>query len=119
MVDAAAALADNKELCLLWTTLSSIQEAESLASHLLAQQLIACANMFPGMRSCYQWQGAVCCDEEVGMLLKTTRARAEACAQALRAQHPYEVPCILRIPIDAAHPPFAAWINGQTAGNAG
>ena len=29
--------------------------------------------------------------------------------------HDYDVPAILALPVDAAHPPFAAWVAEQLA----
>ncbi|TVR12881.1 MAG: divalent-cation tolerance protein CutA [Planctomycetota bacterium] len=113
------ALADDERLCLLWATAPSLIAAESLATQLLEARVAACVNIFPSMRSCYEWQGSICRNEEVGMLIKVPRCRAEACAEALRQHHPYDVPCILRLAVDGAHPPFATWLHEQTVDSQG
>lgn len=100
--------------CLLYVTHRSSDEATLLAQQLLTQKLIACANIYPGVRSLYEWEGKVQSETEVVLVLKTTAAlAAEAQAEVVRS-HPYDCPCVLQLPIEAGHAAFLEFIDKQT-----
>ena len=92
------------------TTLPSTGAAEALARTLVEEQLAACVNLVPGVRSIYRWQGAVVDGAEVLCLIKTTRARVDALTERLVELHPYEVPELITLPIDGGHAPYLAWL---------
>lgn len=91
-------------------------EAESLAERLLDERLVGCANLIGGVRSLYHWQGEICRDEEVVMLMETTDALANAAAARLRELHSYDVPKIVMLDPADCDPDYLAWLEGVTAG---
>jgi periplasmic divalent cation tolerance protein len=84
--------------------------AGKLARELVALRVCACAQVLPGLRSFYEWQGKVECAEEQLLLCKTSRARFDALAAALQARHPYSVPQIVAVPVHAGLPAYLAWL---------
>jgi periplasmic divalent cation tolerance protein len=56
---------------LIYTKFPSVEAAESTANQLVDAQLIACANILPGMVAIYRWQGVRQRDAEVVAILKT------------------------------------------------
>ena len=48
------------------------------------------------------------------MLIKTTRMRYAEVEQAIRALHPYEVPEIVALPIEAGLAAYLRWIADET-----
>lgn len=100
---------------LVYVTSPSMAEAESLARLAVESRLAACANIIPGMKSLYWWQGRLESAEETVLLLKTTEALAPALTDALTRAHSYEVPCVVSLPIAAGNPDFLRWIEDETA----
>jgi periplasmic divalent cation tolerance protein len=96
------------------TTLASDEEALQLVRALLERRLIACGTMLPGARSIYRWQGKVADEREVVVLLKTRSARLEALKEAFAELHPYKVPELLAISVEAGLDRYLEWINGET-----
>jgi len=92
------------------TTLPSAEAAATVARVLVEEQLAACVNLVPGVRSIYRWQGAVVDDAEVLCLIKTSRDRLAALTARLIALHPYEVPELVTLPVDGGHAPYLAWV---------
>lgn len=88
-----------------------------LATTLVADGLVACANLLPEMRSIYRWQGAVQDDAERQLVLKTTAGRLEALHDHIRAQHPYELPEFLVVPVLAASAAYARWLRAAVTGD--
>jgi periplasmic divalent cation tolerance protein len=99
----------------LWVTVAQVHEAEAIAQDLLERRLAACVNIIPGMTSLYRWQGRICRDAEVAMVVKTTVAVVESCQQRIIALHNADVPCVLVFEPDTGHPPFLQWIADQVA----
>lgn len=86
------------------------EKAEELARTLVELRVAACVNLLPQLRSVYRWQGAVCADDEVLLLIKTTAERFEALRDAVLSNHPYELPEVLAVDVAAGHPPYLDWI---------
>jgi len=95
------------------STFPDAEQAAEVARVLVDEQLAACVNLVPAIRSIYRWQGAVHDDAEALAIIKTTPARYPALAARLAALHPYEVPEILALPLADGHPPYLAWLAGQ------
>ncbi|MGB1539834.1 MAG: divalent-cation tolerance protein CutA [Rickettsiales bacterium] len=102
------------DIVLLYITAPNKAEAEALAAPLLAERLIACANILPEITSIYEWEGKNETTTETVLLLKTRASLQEAVMKRVEELHPYDCPCIMVLPINAAHPPFAEWIFSQT-----
>jgi periplasmic divalent cation tolerance protein len=96
------------------TTVASDEEAVTLVRELLARRLIACGTLLPGARSLYRWQGKVADEQEVVLLLKTRSARLESLRAAFIELHPYKVPELLVLSVEAGLEPYLEWINGET-----
>jgi periplasmic divalent cation tolerance protein len=92
------------------------EKAAQIARALVEERLAACGNVVPGLRSIYRWEGKVQDDREALLLLKTTRARFEALRARVLALHPYQVPEVIALAVEAGSAPYLAWIAGETAG---
>ena len=88
--------------------------AERIGRTLVDERLAACANILPGLTSIYRWQGEICRDRELLLLLKTRRTRFAALARRVREMHPYSVPEILGLPVSFGSPPYVAWVAEST-----
>lgn len=89
--------------------------AEGIAKGLLERRLVACVNALPGVVSRYWWNGALERDEETLLVMKTEASRVPEVIAALKGLHPYEVPELLSLPIEAGAEPYLAWVNRETA----
>ena len=99
----------------VYTTLPDMETAREMAETLVKERLAACVNLYPGMRSIYEWQGRLEFDEEVTAIFKTTPERAQAAEARIAELHPYEVPAILRLPVEHVNAPYLAWLRARTA----
>ena len=95
-------------------TTPSPERAAEIARALVEERLAACGNVVPGLRSIYRWEGKVQDDAEALLVLKTTRARFEALRDRVLALHPYEVPEVIALPVEAGSAPYLAWIAAET-----
>lgn len=93
--------------------------AESLVRRLVEERVVACGNILPGLRSIFRWQGAVEDEREVLVVLKTTVAGAERLIRRVPELHPYDVPEVLVLPVEAGHRPYLEWIAENVSDGSG
>ena len=60
----------------------------------------------------------MCDDAEVLMILKSRTELFEALRARVAALHPYQVPEILRLGIEAGHAPYLEWIRANVRSEA-
>jgi periplasmic divalent cation tolerance protein len=89
-------------------------EAKELASRLLDERLIACANIYASW-SLYRWKGETADELEQVLVCKTLSSRSEAAAARIQQLHSYEVPCILTVTPARASSQFYSWVCGEVA----
>jgi periplasmic divalent cation tolerance protein len=88
--------------------------AERLAEALVVEQLAACVNVLPGLRSVYRWQGGVERADEVLLLIKTRRERLDALTARVQALHPYELPELVAVEVAGGLPAYLDWVAAET-----
>ncbi len=90
--------------------------ARRIARALVEERLVACVNLVAGVTSIYRWQGAVEEAGEVLLVMKTVATRVPAVTARVRELHPYDVPELIALPVDAALPAYASWVAAETGG---
>jgi periplasmic divalent cation tolerance protein len=98
----------------VFTTVASDEEAVTLIRALLDRRLIACGTLFPGARSLYRWQGKIADEREVVVMLKTRSARLDSLRDSFNELHPYKLPELLALSVEAGLDKYLEWINGET-----
>lgn len=88
--------------------------AAEIATALIEQNLAACVNRLTGVKSWYRWEGHLRQDEEVLLLIKTTRTRLAEVETAIRKLHPYELPEVIAVPITGGSARYLNWIGEVT-----
>jgi periplasmic divalent cation tolerance protein len=101
------------ETCLVYVTAPSEAEAETIARNLVEARFAASANVIPGARSFYWWQGKLEQARETVLILKTRRALAEAVVERVKALHSYECPGIVVLPIKGGNAAYLDWIRTE------
>lgn len=99
-------------------TFGSEAAALECARALLAERLAACAQLDAPIRSLYRWQGELCDEPEVRLVLKTRRDRFDALCARVAALHGYDCPQIVALAIERGHGPYLDWIDENLDGGA-
>jgi periplasmic divalent cation tolerance protein len=90
--------------------------AEEIARALVEKKLAACVNVVPGVTSIYRWKGAIEREGESTLFIKTRDDKVAALMEEIRKIHPYEVPEIVALEVDAlgVNPAYAKWVDDET-----
>ena len=99
---------------LVVTNLPDRASAEKLADALVDGRAAACVNILAPCRSVYRWKGVLQRDEEHPVLAKTTADRYPALEALIRANHPYELPEIIAVPIERGLQAYLDWVAAET-----
>jgi len=113
-LDAAAGALPGEPVVALVTARDRAQALE-IAEALVGERLAACVNLLEGVTSVYRWQGKVCRDAEVLLVVKTRRALVPALTARVRALHTYECPETIALPVLAGSRAYIDWLAGETS----
>tara|TARA_B100000378_G_scaffold89349_1_gene70652 strand:+ start:42 stop:359 length:318 start_codon:yes stop_codon:yes gene_type:complete len=83
----------------VFTTAGSKEEANKLSRGLVEEKLAYCVNTVPSIQSTYFWEGKLCVDEELLLVIKTQESKFAAVESWVRKNHSYEIPELIALPI--------------------
>ena len=96
-------------------TAPDLKRGRKLARAALAARLVACVNLVPRIESHYWWQGKLESGLEVLLVIKTTTKRLAALEDLIVAQHPYETPEFIVLPVIQGNKRYLAWLEDSVA----
>ncbi len=99
---------------IVMSTVPNEEVGKKIAHVLLQKKLVPCVNMVPNVRSIYTWNGEIHDETELIMVMKTRASLFENLRDEIKANHPYECPEILCVPILGGYPPYLDWIHENT-----
>lgn len=106
----------NSSAILVLSTASSEKEAMTIAQALIDQELAACVNVVPAIRSLYRWKGKIWNEVENMMFIKTTADLFEDVKKTIKEIHSYELPEVLMVRIDDGEKNVLNWIGSSVRG---
>jgi len=104
---------DDEEVCEVVITAPDENWLLGFTRHLVERRLTACGH-HTAIRSIYTWNGVIEDQTETRVALHTRASCVPAITAITNEQHPYEVPCIIAVPINQASPAYRAWILAAT-----
>lgn len=103
-------------LMMVMVTTPSHDVAENIVTALVEERLAACGNIVQNVTSIYRWEGAVQRENEVLVILKTTRAVLADLMRRVEELHPYDVPEVLALPVATGLDAYASWVAANVHG---
>jgi periplasmic divalent cation tolerance protein len=100
------------DVCIVMTTVADAEQAKALARAAIESRLAACAQTLP-ISSCYRWDGKIVEDSEQMILFKTLVSQYPALEAFILDRHPYEVPEIVRLPVDGVSGKYRDWLVSE------
>jgi periplasmic divalent cation tolerance protein len=81
---------------------------------LVEERLAACGHLTPAIRSVYRWEGSVHDEAEARVALHTRRSLVPEIVARADERHPYDVPCVIALPLVGGNPAYLAWLAAET-----
>ena len=100
---------------LILTQMPDRASAQSLARSLVEARLAACVSIGAPVESLYHWRGQIETAQEIPLIVKTRAELYRSVETVIQAQHPYELPEILAVPVVDGLARYFDWIADETA----
>jgi len=105
----------DEEFCEVVVTAEDAGWLAGFTRGLVEERLAACGHQIAAVRSVYRWEGQVHDEPEARVALHTRRSLVRAITAAADALHPYDVPCVIALPLVGGNPAYLRWIAEETA----
>jgi periplasmic divalent cation tolerance protein len=99
----------------VFITAPSVDEADKIADVLVGQRKAACVNIVPQVRSRFWWQGKIESEEEALLIVKTRSELLDEVIGLVKANHSYEVPEVVALPIAGGNEDYLNWLDEETS----
>ena len=102
------------DFCEVVVTAADTEWLAGFTRTLVDERLAACGHVQPAIRSVYRWDGAVHDAPESRVGLHTRRSLVPAIVARTADLHPYDVPCVIALPLVGGSPAYLEWIAAET-----
>jgi periplasmic divalent cation tolerance protein len=104
----------DEECCEVVITAADADWLAGFTRTLVEERLAACGHLLTPIRSVYRWDGAVHDEPEARVGLHTRRSLVPAIVARTAERHPYDVPCVIALPVADGNPDYLAWVLAET-----
>ncbi|KAL6641146.1 hypothetical protein ACP70R_019327 [Stipagrostis hirtigluma subsp. patula] len=101
----------------VYVTVPNREAGKKLAGSIISEKLAACVNIVPGVESVYWWDGKVQSDAEELLIIKTRESLLDALTEHVKANHEYDVPEVIALPIKGGNQKYLEWLKNSTREN--
>ena len=95
-------------------TVPNKKVAKEITKILMKHKLAAWVSMVDKVQSVFSWDGEVCEEKEILMMIKTRRANYGKIKLVIEDLHPYTVPEIIALPIVDCSEDYLKWLVNET-----
>jgi periplasmic divalent cation tolerance protein len=103
-----------EDFCEIVITADDAEWLAGFTRSLVEDKLAAAGHNISTIRSIYRWQGKIEDRSEARVALHTRMTLLPAIIERTKAQHPYQVPGIVALPIIGGSADYLAWIEQET-----
>jgi periplasmic divalent cation tolerance protein len=96
--------------CVVFVTAPDFETGKNLAKGAVEKRLAACANLLPQIESIYWWQEKIESSQEILILFKSTGEKLKQLEEFILAEHPYDTPEFIALPIASGNERYLKWI---------
>ncbi len=102
------------DIVVMYCTVPSKSQAEKIAKTLVKHKLAACVSMVDNVVSHFSWEGEMCKEKEVLLIIKTRRDYYSKIKVVIEKLHEYNVPEIISLPIVDCSEEYLKWLVAET-----
>jgi len=99
---------------MIYATFPDRETALTVGRSLVEQRLAGCVNVLPAMTSVYVWKGVTETSDEAVMIAKLAAEGADRAVAHILANHPYETPAVLVLPVTGGSAEYLTWVRAGT-----
>ena len=104
----------DEEFCEVVVTAADADWLAGFTRTLVEERLAACGHILSPIRSVYRWDGAIHDEAEARVALHTRRSLVPEVVARTAELHPYDVPCVIALPLVGGNPDYLDWVVRET-----
>ncbi|MCS7110203.1 MAG: divalent-cation tolerance protein CutA [Candidatus Caldarchaeum sp.] len=97
----------------LYVPFPADKDYASWCRSLVSRKLAASINVLPA-KSFFFWEDQLKQEDEVILVVKTSKDKAPALKNVVEQEHPYRVPAIIEIPVADVNASYLRWVEEST-----
>ena len=102
------------DIIVIYCTVPQKKLAKNITKVLMKHKLAACVSMIENVKSVFSWDGEVCEEKEILMMIKTRRSNYGKVKLVIEDMHSYSVPEIIALPIIDCSEDYLKWLVKET-----
>ncbi len=102
------------DIIVIYCTVPSKKIAKDITKILMKHKLAACVSMLDNVRSVFSWDGEICEEKEILLMIKTRRTNYGKVKLVIEDVHSYSVPEIIALPIVDCSEDYLKWLVKET-----
>jgi periplasmic divalent cation tolerance protein len=104
----------SQDFIVVLVTAANRTEAEQIGQSLVEKKLAACCNIIDSIFSIFYWEGKICEENEVLLMIKSVNTRFDEIVSEVKKLHSYKTPEIIALPIVIGSEDYLNWIIKET-----
>lgn len=102
------------DIVVIYCTVPNKKIAKDITRVLMKHKLAACVSMIDNVKSVFSWDGEICEEKEIMLMIKTRRANYGKVKLVIEDLHSYSVPEIIALPIVDCSEDYLKWLVKET-----
>lgn len=102
------------DIIVIYCTVPNKKLAKEITKVLMKHRLAACVSMVENVKSVFSWDGEICEEKEILMMIKTRRSNYGKIKLVIEDMHSYSVPEIIALPVVDCSEDYLKWLAKET-----
>lgn len=102
------------DIIVVYCTVPNKKLAKDIIRVLMKHKLAACVSMVENVKSIFSWEGEICEEKEILLMIKTRRTNYGKIKLVIEDMHSYSVPEIIALPIVDCSEDYLKWLVKET-----
>lgn len=102
------------DIIVIYCTVPNKKMAKNITKILMKHKLAACVSMIENVKSVFSWDGEICEEKEILLMIKTRRTNYGKIKLVIEDIHAYSVPEIIALPIVDCSEDYLKWLVKET-----
>ena len=103
------------DIVVIYCTVPTKKLAKEITKVIMKHKLAACVSMIENVKSIFSWDGEICEEKEILMMIKTRRANYGKIKLVIEDMHSYNVPEIIALPVVDCSEDYLKWLAKETS----
>lgn len=102
------------DIIVVYCTVPTKKLAKDITKVIMKHKLAACVSMIENVKSIFSWEGEICEEKEILMMIKTRRTNYGKIKLVIEDMHSYNIPEVIALPVVDCSEDYLKWLVRET-----